>query len=206
MTTSSLFRPIRFLLAGAAILLATTVFAAEVGKPAPDFTLTDLDGKSVTLSSLKGKTVVLEWVNQECPFVVKHYDKSGNIPSLQKSATADGVVWLLINSAAPGKQGDYDAAKAKAWMEKTGAAPSHYFRDSDGKVGTLYDAKTTPHMYVINPDGVLVYNGAIDSIRSANPKDIEKAENHVTAALAAVKAGEMPKTTVTTPYGCTVKY
>ena len=116
MTTSSLFRPIRSLLAGTAILLATTVFAAEVGKPAPDFTLTDLDGKSVTLSSLKGKTVVLEWVNQECPFVVKHYDKSGNIPSLQKSATADGVVWLLINSAAPGKQGAYHAPHAKARM------------------------------------------------------------------------------------------
>lgn len=202
MTTSSLFRPIRSLLAGAAILLATTVFAAEVGKPAPDFTLTDLDGKSVTLSSLKGKTVVLEWVNQECPFVIRHYNKTGNIPALQKSAAADGVVWLLINSAAPGKQGDYDTAKVKAWMEKTGAAPSHYFRDSDGKVGTLYDAKTTPHMYVINPDGVLVYNGAIDN----SPRGGGVVENHVTAALAAVKAGEMPKTSVTVPYGCSVKY
>lgn len=180
--------------------------AAIVGQPAPDFTLTDIKGTTHTLSDLKGKTVVLEWVNPQCPFVMKHYDKSGNIPALQKAATADGVVWLSINSAAPGKQGDFDAAKVTAWATKTGAAPTAYLRDSDGKVGKLYGAKTTPHIFVITSDGKLVYNGAIDSINSADPSDIAKAENYVTAALAAVKAGKPVATSSTQPYGCSVKY
>ncbi|MFH1497058.1 MAG: redoxin domain-containing protein [Verrucomicrobiota bacterium] len=188
------------------LAVASTGFAASVGQPAPDFTLTDIDGNAVTLSSLKGKTVVLEWVNQECPFVVKHYDKSGNLPALQKQALADGVVWLQINSAAAGKQGDYSEAKVKDWQKEHGVVAAHYFRDSDGKVGNLYAAKTTPHMYVINAEGTLVYNGAIDSIRSANPKDIDKADNYVTAALAAVKAGTAVEKAVTVPYGCSVKY
>lgn len=189
-----------------ALAVASTGFAAGVGEPAPDFTLTDIDGNAVTLSSLKGKTVVLEWVNPECPFVKKHYDKSGNMPALQKQAMADGVIWLQINSAAAGKQGDFSEAQVKNWKQQQGVVAAHYFRDTTGKVGNLYDAKTTPHMFVINPEGVLVYNGAIDSIRSANAKDIEKADNYVTAALAAVKAGTTPTTTVTVPYGCTVKY
>jgi hypothetical protein len=193
-------------LAVAGLFAAAVLGAATVGQPAPAFTLTDLDGKTHSLADFKGKTVVLEWVNPECPFVVKHYEKSGNLPATQKAATADGVVWLLINSAAPGKQGDFDAAAAKAWMEKNQAAATAYLRDVDGKVGKAYDAKTTPHMYVINAEGVLVYNGAIDSKRSTNPKDIEGAENYVKSALAALKAGQPVATPTTQPYGCSVKY
>lgn len=180
--------------------------AEEVGQPAPAFTLTDITGATHSLADFKGKTVVLEWVNAECPFVVKHYEKSGNIPATQKAATADGVVWLVINSGKPGAQGDYNPEQVNAWAQKTGAAYTAYFRDQDGKVGRLYGAKTTPHMYVINPEGTLVYNGAIDSIRSANAADIAKAENYVNSALAAVKAGQPVKTPNSQPYGCSVKY
>lgn len=197
---------LRKLTALCALAVASTGFSAGVGEPAPDFTLTDIDGNAVTLSALKGKTVVLEWVNPECPFVKKHYDKSGNMPALQKQAMTDGIIWLQINSAAAGKQGDFSEAQVKNWKQQQGVVSAHYFRDTTGKVGNLYDAKTTPHMFVINPEGVLVYNGAIDSIRSANAKDIEKADNYVTAALAAVKAGTTPEKTVTVPYGCSVKY
>lgn len=193
-------------MAALGLFAAAVLSAATVGQPAPAFTLTDLDGKTHSLSDFKGKTVVLEWVNQECPFVVKHYEKSGNLPATQKAAVADGVVWLLINSAAPGKQGDYDAEKVKAWMEKNKVAATAYFRDQDGKVGRAYDAKTTPQIYVINAEGVLVYNGAIDSKRSTDAKDIEGAENYAKSALAAVKEGRPVATPVTQPYGCSVKY
>ncbi len=191
----------------AAIVFSAGLHAAAViGQPAPEFTLTDIKGTSHNLSDFKGKTVVLEWVNPECPFVVKHYEKSGNIPSMQKTATADGVVWLLINSAAPGKQGDYDEKKAAAWLEKTGAAATAYLRDADGKVGKAYGAKTTPQMYVITGEGTLVYNGAIDSIKSTDTADIAKAENYVKAALAAVKSGTAVEKSTSQPYGCSVKY
>ena len=149
----------KLLLAGAALLAALTIghaATAELGKTAPDFTLTDINGNKHTLSDFKGKTVVLEWVNPECPFVVKHYDKSGNIPKTQKAATADGVVWLQINSAHPGAQGDFDSAKAADWQKRNHAAATAYFRDQDGKVGKLYDARTTPHMYIVNGSGTLV--------------------------------------------------
>lgn len=182
------------------------IAAPEVGKPAPDFTLTDINGQSHSLSSFKGKTVVLEWVNQECPFVVKHYEKSGNMPKTQKAALADGVIWLQINSGHPGAQGDYAPDKVKAWMAKNNAASTAYFRDSDGKVGKLYDARTTPHMFVIDPQGVLRYAGAIDSIRSSKESDIEKATNYVSTALAELKAGKEVTTKTSTPYGCSVKY
>jgi hypothetical protein len=195
-----------FAAATALVLTIGLHAAAVIGQPAPEFTLTDLKGTPHTLSELKGKTVVLEWVNPQCPFVMKHYDKSGNIPALQKAATADGVVWLSINSGAPGKQGDFDAAQVTAWATKTGAAPTAYLRDSDGKVGKLYGAKTTPHIFVITADGKLAYNGAIDSISSTDVADIAKAENYVTAALAAVKAGKPVATSSTQPYGCSVKY
>lgn len=178
---------------------------AVIGQPAPDFTLTDITGKQHTLSSYRGKTVVLEWVNPECPFVIKHYG-SGNMPATQRAATADGVVWLTINSGVPGEQGDFDAPKATAWLKQQGAANTAYFRDQTSAVGRLYGAKTTPHMYVITPEGTLVYNGAIDSIRSANVADIAKAENYVNSALAAVKAGKPVAKPVTEPYGCNVKY
>jgi hypothetical protein len=193
------------ILAVAGLGFATASAQVEVGAPAPDFTLIDIDGKTHTLSDYRGKMVVLEWVNPECPFVVKHYE-SGNIPKLQVSATGDGVVWLAINSGHPGAQGDFDPAQVKAWQTRTGSAPSAYFRDQDGAVGRLYGAKTTPHMYVIMADGTLVYNGAIDSIRSVNRADIAKAENYVVSALAAVAKGEQVKDAATRPYGCSVKY
>jgi AhpC/TSA family len=190
-----------------AAAFATTAVRAnvEIGKPAPDFTLTDLNGKAHKLSDYKGRTVVLEWVNPECPFVIKHYS-SGNIPSLQKSATADGVVWLLVNSGHRGAQGDYAPAQATAWLKENRAAPTAYFRDQDGKVGRLFAAKTSPHLFVITGTGILVYDGAIDSIRSAEASDIPKATNYVAAALAAVKAGKSVPTATSQPYGCFVKY
>lgn len=179
--------------------------AVDIGQPAPDFTLTDIEGKSHQLSDYKGKTVVLEWVNPECPFVMKHYG-SGNIPKLQNAAKADGVVWLSINTGEAGAQGAYDSAEHANWEQSVEAAPTAYLRDRDGRVGRLYGAKATPHMYVITGDGTLVYNGAIDSIRSAKIEDIAKAENYVASALEAVKAGKPVATATSQPYGCAVKY
>jgi len=179
---------------------------AATGQPAPDFTLTDIDGQSHRLADYKGKVVVLEWNNPDCPIVHKHYD-SGNIPKLQHAAQADGVVWLLINSGAAGEQGaDYSADQIKAWLQQRNSAPNAYLRDSSGRVGHLYGAKTTPHLFVINADGILVYQGAIDSIRSADPDDIPRAQNFVAAALAAVKSGQPVAKANTQPYGCNVKY
>jgi hypothetical protein len=192
----------------AAVMAALFVGAKaspEIGRPAPDFTLTDINGQKHSLSDFKGKTVVLEWVNPECPFVKKHYE-SGNMPGLQKSATGEGVVWLSINSAAPGQQGDFDAAQVRAWEGRMGASPTAYFRDQDGKVGRLYDARTTPHMFIVDPQGTLVYEGGIDNIRSANKSDIAKATNYVRQALAEMKAGRPVSVTTSKPYGCSVKY
>ncbi len=179
--------------------------AVDVGQTAPDFRLTDLNGQTQQLSNYKGRTVVLEWVNPDCPFVRKHYG-SGNIPKLQKSATADGVIWLTINSGHPGADGDYAPPQAAAWLKQMGGAPTAYCRDQDGKVGRLYGAKTSPHIFVITPEGKLIYEGAIDSIRSADVDDIPRAKNYVTAALAAVKAGTSMTPAATQPYGCSVKY
>ncbi|HEY4249439.1 MAG TPA: redoxin domain-containing protein [Lacunisphaera sp.] len=192
-----------FALAMGSTLTAST---AEVGHTAPDFTLTDLSGTSHSLAEYKGKTVVLEWVNPECPFVQKHYDHSGNIPKIQKNARAHGVIWLSINSAAPGKDGDYDPAAAKAWQERVHSNATDYFRDQDGTVGRLYDARTTPHLFIIDPKGVLVYEGGIDSIRSARVEDIAKATNYVAAALADLKEGRPVQHPTSRPYGCSVKY
>lgn len=193
-------------LAAAALSTGLPAMTAEVGKAAPDFTLTDINGQKHSLSDFKGKTVVLEWVNPECPFVVKHYDSSGNMPKTQKAATADGVVWLQINSGHPGAQGDFDTGKVKAWKEKNGVAATAYFRDQDGRVGQMFDARTTPHMYIINPSGTLVYAGGIDSIRSSKASDIANATNYVTEALADLKAGKPIRTATSQPYGCSVKY
>ena len=196
------------LLAGFCIGLAVIARAktAEVGQPAPDFTLAAIDGQTHRLSDYRGRAVVLEWVNPECPIVQKHYNLSGNMPKLQQAAAADGVVWLSINSAAPGKEGDYDPAAVAAWMKRVGAAPTAYFRDPNGVVGRLYGARNTPHMFVIDAQGQLAYEGAIDSIRSADPADIARAENYVTVALAALKAGRPVSPSATQPYGCSVKY
>ncbi len=190
----------------AAGAMPTARASVEIGKAAPDFTLTDLSGQTHKLSDYKGKTVVLEWNNPDCPIVRKHYE-SDNLPSLQRTATADGVVWLLINSGAKGQQGaDYSDAELKTWLAEHKAAPTEYFRDPDGKVGHLYAAQTTPHMFVITKDGTLVYDGAIDSISSANKADIPRATNYVAAALADVKAGKPVEKAATHPYGCSVKY
>lgn len=191
------------------VLLGFAAFAAgaapTVGQPAPDFTLTDVDGKQVSLADFRGKTVVLEWHNPGCPFVKKHYG-SGNMQKTQEAATKDGVVWLTINSSAPGKQGHMDGAEAKKGMEKDGAKSSAYLLDPNGEVGRAYDAKTTPHMYIIDEAGTLVYAGGIDDKPTANPADIKTARNHVLAALAELKDGKSISVATSRPYGCAVKY
>ncbi len=190
----------------AALFLGLLVVrAVETEQSAPDFTLTDIGGKTHSLSDFRGKTVVLEWMNQGRPFVVKHYD-SGNMPAMQRDAIADGVVWLVINSGCKGAQGDLDLAEVKSWRKEKGASFTAYFRDRDSSVGHLYGAKTTPHMYVISAEGTLVYQGAIDSIRSAKISDIDQAENYVRSALKDISDGKSVRTDTTRPYGCSVKY
>lgn len=189
-----------------AILLALVTAAhAQIGKPAPDFTLKSAEGNDVSLSSFKGKVVVLEWTNSGCPFVQKHYG-SGNMQKLQKDATANGVVWLSICSSAPGKQGHLSAAEAADIRAKSGSSATAYLLDEDGKVGQLYGAKRTPEMFVINQDGVLAYHGAIDDKKSPDPADIAGAKNYVAAALSEVLAGKPVTTPSTEAYGCSVKY
>ena len=189
------------------LLAAVTIAQAEVqiGQPAPDFSLTDCSGKKVSLSDFKGKVVVLEWVNHNCPFVVKHYG-SGNMQKLQADATAKGVTWLSICSSAPGKPGHTDAAGAAKKCTETQSAAAAYLLDETGKVGKTYGAKVTPEMYVIDANGVLVYHGAIDDKKSTNPGDIAGAKNYVAAALNEVLAGKPVSTSKTDPYGCGVKY
>jgi cytochrome oxidase Cu insertion factor (SCO1/SenC/PrrC family) len=195
-------------LAGAATLaLALAAHAApSVGQPAPDFTLTDINGKTHSLSAYRGRTVVLEWVNPECPIVMKHYEKSGNIPGTQKAAVADGAVWLAINSGHRGAQGDFNADQVAAWSKKNNAAFTAYLRDQDGKVGKLYDARHTPTLFIVNAEGTLVYAGGIDDISSGNAADIARATNYVKAAFADLKAGRPVAKSVTRAYGCNVKY
>ena len=179
--------------------------ALSTGSSAPDFTLPDTSGKTHSLADYKGKYVVLEWVNPDCPFVRKHYE-SGNMPSLQKTYTDKGVVWLSIDSSAPGKQGNYPPADLAAWEKEKGAAATAVLLDPDGKVGREYGAKTTPHMFVIDPKGSLIYEGAIDSIASPDKSDIPKATNYVKAALDESMAGKSVTTPQTRSYGCAVKY
>ncbi len=193
-------------LALAAALVALPALAApKINEPAPDFSLTDTNGKAHKLSDFRGKTVVLEWLNHGCPFVKKHYD-SGNMPALQKDATGKGVIWLSIVSSAPGKQGHFSNEKQNEIAKEKGAAPTAILIDEPGSVGRLYDARTTPHMFVVDPQGVLRYMGAIDSIPSSNKDDVAKAEPLVREAYDAVLAGKAPKTQVTKSYGCSVKY
>lgn len=187
-----------------ACLSASGFAAATVGQPAPSFSLKDLSGKTVQLADYKGRTVVLEWHNPGCPFVQKHYD-SGNLPKLQRKV-AQQVVWLAINSTNPGHPDFRDAAGYGKYMKDKGADAIPYLLDSDGKTGMSYGARTTPHMYVVDKAGVLVYAGAIDSIRSANPADVARATNHVAVALDEINAGKPVSTASTTPYGCSVKY
>ena len=179
--------------------------AASVGAPAPDFTLPDSTGKTHALSEYKGKTVVLEWNNPECPFVKKHYS-SGNIPKQQAAAISDGVVWLVINSGADGKQGHVDGGAANSFLAQYDAKPTAYLFDSDGKVGHAYGAKTTPHVFVVDGGGVLRYAGGIDSIPSTDKDDLAKATQYVPQALAELKAGKPVSVATSQPYGCGVKY
>ncbi len=188
-----------------AVTAAPVSAAAVVGKAAPNFTLPDANGKRVSLSSFRGKTVVLDWNNPECPFVRKHYG-SGNMQKTQAAAAKDGVVWLSINSSAPGNQGQMKAAQAKAYLAKAGARPTAYLLDPNGVVGKTYDAKTTPHMFVVNKAGTVVYAGGIDDKPTPNPADIKGARNHVLAALSELKGGKAISVATSRPYGCNVKY
>lgn len=178
---------------------------ASVDTPAPAFTATTADGKTVNLADFKGKTVVLEWTNHDCPYVRKHYG-SGNMQGQQKAAAAQGVVWLQVISSAPGQQGFVDGATAVKLNAERGAAPAATLLDPKGDLGKLYGAQTTPHLYVIKADGTLAYKGGIDSIASADKADIAKAEPYVAEALAAVAAGRKVEKASTRPYGCSVKY
>jgi peroxiredoxin len=197
----------RLLIVAALLAFTVPLSRAEVktGDPAPPFTLTDINGVSHSLSDFRGKTVVLEWINHGCPFVVKHYEK-GHMQALQREATANGVVWLSICSSAPGKQGHYSAEEWKKLNAKKQGAAAAILLDEDGAVGRLYGAKTTPHMFIIDGQGILVYQGAIDSKRSTDPDDIPKSENYVRAALDDLAAGRPVAKPQTTPYGCSVKY
>ena len=185
--------------------LAHGAGVATVGQVAPNFSVIDTSGKTVSLADFKGKHVVLEWVNPGCPFVVKHYS-SQNMQMTQKDATGKGVVWLAINSTAPDAR-DYKTPAALAqWMQQQKAAATHTLMDADGKVGRAYGARTTPHMYIVNPAGTLVYAGAIDSKATANTADIASATNHVKVALQETLAGKAVSVASTQPYGCSVKY
>jgi len=187
------------------LVTSNAVLAVNPGQPAPDFTLSDLAGKPVKLSDLKGKFVVLEWVNPECPYVQKHYD-SANMPNLQKEFGAKQVAWLAINSTREGHAEFKSPQQMAGWMKQKGGAPAATLLDRDSKVGKLYGAVTTPHMYVIDTKGTLVYVGAIDDKRSTNPADVKTAKNYVRVALGESMAGKAVSTASTSPYGCTVKY
>jgi peroxiredoxin len=184
---------------------ATALASATVGQPAPAFSAVDTSGRAVSLADYKGRHVVLEWVNPGCPYVRKHYD-SANMQATQKGAVDKGVVWLAVNSTAA-EHGDYmKPADLAAWMNNQKAAATATLMDEQGTIGRAYGARTTPHMYVIDPRGTLVYAGAIDSKPTANPADIKTATNHVNQALAESLAGKPVSTAATRAYGCTIKY
>ena len=187
------------------IALSAFSFAAKVGEAAPDFSAGDSNGQLQKLSSYRGKFVVLEWHNQGCPYTRKHYE-TGNMQKLQKEWTGKGVVWLTVISSAPGKQGYVTASEENDYLRRTNASPSAVLLDPKGDVGRLYGAKTTPHMYIIDPQGNLIYNGAIDDRPTADQSDVAGAKNYVSQALQEATAGKPVSEASTTPYGCTVKY
>ncbi|NBX03634.1 MAG: thioredoxin family protein [Alphaproteobacteria bacterium] len=187
------------------LALAMPAFAAETGKPAPAFETKDIAGNTQSLAQYKGKIVVLEWNNPECPFVKKHYD-GGDMQALQEYATSKDVVWLAINSGAEGKQGNMTADAAKAKIAEVKSAASAYILDPQGTIGQLYSAKTTPHMYIVDKDGNLAYQGAIDSDSSPSSSSIKGATNYVRAAVDELLAGKKPTLAETKSYGCGVKY
>jgi len=206
MTLSKTLKLSTAALFSAALFAGTASAKVPTGTTVSDMQVTDSNGTVHNLSDFAGKNVVLEWTNEGCPYVKKHY-KSGNMQALQKEATADGdTVWLSVISSAPGKQGYKTGEEANAHVAETGAAPTAVILDSDGVKGRTFSAKTTPHMYVINADQTLVYQGAIDDDRSADPSKAKTANNFVRAALSAVKSGGPVAVSETTPYGCSVKY
>ena len=178
---------------------------AVIGSPAPEFSLPDTNGKTHSLSEFKGKFVVLEWNNPDCPFVRKHYD-TGNMQRLQKEFTEKGVMWLAIDSSTDGKQGDYSAAEHNKILVERGSNVTALLLDLDGKVGQTYGAKTTPHMFVINPEGNVIYNGAIDSDPRAEDPKAGGVENYVESALNQAMAGQPVAKSTMPPYGCSIKY
>ena len=194
------------ILASSALAFAAHgAFAACAGQAAPDFTVTDSTGKAVRLSDFKGRYVVLEWTNPECPFVRKHYD-SANMQSLQKEWGAKDVVWLSVNSTNQSSSEYKTGAQMNSWMQAQGAAQKAVLIDSNSATGRQYAAKTTPHMFVVDPTGQIVYAGAIDDKRSARPEDVKTSSNYVRLALSEAMAGKPVSTPNTTPYGCSVKY
>lgn len=204
MNIKNYFKRISLLIASLA--LSASVFAGvKVDKAAPEFTLVNTENEQVNLSDYKGKYVVLEWTNHLCPYVKKHYG-SDNMQGLQKKFADKDVVWLSIISSAPGKQGYVKPDEAESLTKERSAAPTEVLFDPEGTVGKMYGAKTTPHMYIIDPEGQLRYAGAIDSIKSANPADIPKATNYVDVGFGELFAGEEISNKTTVPYGCSVKY
>lgn len=191
--------------AGLTAFIGPAHAAAVVGQPAPDFTLKDTSGKTVKLSDFRGKHVVLEWTNPGCPFVRKHYN-SGNLPTQQKEAIAKGVVWLAINSTEKASADHLEPVKLVAWKKERQSVPSAILMDEDGVAGKAYAARVTPHMYIVDPQGKLVYAGGIDSIPSARADDIPKATQHVKVALGEALSGKSISAPTTQAYGCTIKY
>jgi peroxiredoxin len=189
----------------AAALMVSSANAAPPGNAAPTFKEVNTAGKEIALADFTGKTVVLEWTNNGCPFVQKHYN-SKNMQNTQAAAAKDGVVWLSVISSKPGSQGHVTPEQADKLTADRGAKPTHVLLDPDGSMGRAYGAKTTPHMYIITPDGKVAYNGAIDSIQSNKVDDIPKATNYVAAALSNLKNGKAPDPAASVPYGCDVKY
>lgn len=197
--------PIPALLLAGVLLCGGAQAAPKIGQPAPDFSAVDSNGKTVKLDDYHGKLVVLEWTNDGCPFV-QHYYKRGAMQALQKQYTAKGVVWLSVISSAPGSQGYATGAQANQLTRDRDAAPSAVLLDPHGAVGHLYDAKTTPDMYIIDTQGRLAYAGGIDSLPSTDPDDIARASPYVKTALDELLAGKPVSKPLTSPYGCSVKY
>jgi AhpC/TSA family len=188
-----------------ATLLAGLCYGQKVGAPAPDFKPTDSNGRMRQLSEYRGKYVVLEWHNNGCPFTRKHYE-SGNMQRLQKEWTSQGVIWFTVISSAAGQQGYVTAEQENEYLKRMNAVPTAALLDPQGDVGRLYAAKTTPHMFIVNSDGVLIYDGAIDSKSTTDQGDIATATNYVSQALGEAMAGKAVSTPTSRPYGCSVKY
>ena len=206
--STTFFLPRRTLLAGtAALTLAPgdAFAAADVGKPAPAFTATDSNGKTHSLESYRGKIVVLETTNHDCPYVAKHY-RAGNMQAQQREAAAKGVVWLTVASSAPGEQGHVTPAQANELTAKRNAAPAAVLIDPESRIARAYAATVTPHMYIVDANGMLVYKGGIDSIATSSDSDIPKATQYVRVALGELQAGKPISNPSTRAYGCTLKY